>query len=124
MKRRLRKKLRLGEFVELGFGVKIVWQPDMDPEYVERITWDFVTKCIEPLGLFCGGGGGAKGCVYFITRRRSSCTDMDQEHVFEWLARHIDDQAKKVLISRLVDAWHCTDAQYDALFERAHKEKT
>jgi uncharacterized protein YggL (DUF469 family) len=53
-KRRLRKKLHVGEFQELGFEVRFSWQSDAEHDFDEKLDeWiDFV----ESQGWAFGGG--------------------------------------------------------------------
>lgn len=54
--RRLRKKLRIGEFQEFGFGVSFQLRPELPKEELENF-WDaFILEAIERNGLVYGGG--------------------------------------------------------------------
>jgi len=55
MKKRLRKKLALGEFQNFLFEVRFSFDPSVD---ADALMDDWI-EVIEANGLFCGGGGGA-----------------------------------------------------------------
>jgi len=101
-KRRLRKKLRVGEFREYGlhFGFtldesKIDFDTALNQwiDFVERQSWGF------------GGGGMSDQISGFVTQfSRGSLTDKDQAALKTWF----EAQAwiKTFTVGDLVDAWH------------------
>ena len=107
MKKRLRKKLHLGEFRELCFhvafrtptSVSAVEDDDLLDRFLEMIEGD---------GLQFGGAGGPHefdGIVAF--NARGSATDQHRETVRRWL----ESQPKvlNIVVGELVDAWHGWD---------------
>jgi hypothetical protein len=58
VKRRLRKKKRVGEFQELGFEVAYRVPDDWSDERREEFLWQFLERAIEAHDLEAGGGGG------------------------------------------------------------------
>ena len=57
MRKRLRKKLRFGEFRELGFTLGFHLQADWQEDRRDRFIYSFLDDCVEPQGLgFLGGG--------------------------------------------------------------------
>lgn len=95
MKKRLRKKLHMGEFAELGFNMKL------DVDYVDLGVWlDKIIDFTESRGLCIGGGHK----FAFVCRRRGSCTDEDRLAYSEWLSSQ--PEVREWHISPLVDAWH------------------
>ncbi len=91
MKKRLRKKLGVGEFVELGFEVK--WQvwPDMyegSSVYDKMFSVDYeFGPLIEGLGLYLWGWGEERWMVHFLNwAGRGSATEEQRQRVDEWLS--------------------------------------
>lgn len=103
MKKRLRKKLRKGEFKEFGFSIKFEINPKLSIEKIDEITWDFIIDAIEANDLMFGGGGSYlyKG---FCTKAKGSATEEDIKNVEKWI-----NEQKEILgyeIGALVDAWY------------------
>ena len=110
MRRRLRKKRRLGEFRELGFAV--VARLARDAADLEEETWDFVARCVEPASLGFGGGWSERRMSGFVTRHRGSASEADRALVERWL--HTRAWVEAVATGPLVDAWHGSDRDRDA----------
>ncbi len=95
------KKLRIGEFRELGFLVSTELHRELTGDEEDKFLSDLLEQLIEARGLAYGGGarGGfvslfGRGCV----------SEEDREAVSAWLsARH---EVKAVSVSALQDAWH------------------
>jgi uncharacterized protein YggL (DUF469 family) len=66
MRRRLRKKKRLGEFVELGFSVHVEFLPSLDNTGFDAFL-DRWIDAIEARGLLFGGGGRQDSFEGFVT---------------------------------------------------------
>lgn len=78
MRRRLRKKQRLGEFVELGFVVRAELVPALDDPGFDAFL-DRLIDAVEARGLLFGGGGRRDSFEGFVCRRgRASATDADR----------------------------------------------
>jgi uncharacterized protein YggL (DUF469 family) len=105
MKKRLRKKLRLGEFREFGFEISCRLDEGLSDDESERIVDDFIAM-IEANGLQCGGGGvpGRWHC-FVACEGRGTATEEHRQIVARWLAAH--PQVTEHTIGELVDAWHC-----------------
>jgi uncharacterized protein YggL (DUF469 family) len=104
MKKRLRKKLRLAEFRELGFEVRFLLPDDLDETDLEHF-WDaFITDAIEREGLVCGGGCGRAWDIVVARHHRGSATEADRANIYQWLARY--GAVRDVTIGPLVDMWH------------------
>ena len=110
MKKRLRKKKRVGEFRELGFTVFAahartdIESPDVNDDWLEQfIIW------LESRELDSGGGSNREATRLYITsyKPRASATEQDRIDVSEWLADCSDVRAHA--IAPLSDAWHSTD---------------
>lgn len=76
MKKRLRKKLKKGEFKEFGFHIKIIIDPNLNKVKIDDVTWDFIINAIEANDLMFGGGGDHiyKG---FCCKIKGSATEKD-----------------------------------------------
>lgn len=100
MKKRLRKKLRLREFQEMGFKVKFDLNlPDTDE--AQFALWDRLVEVVEANHLLMGGGFDD----FFVqTNSRRTATEADREAIEAWLLQQPEVSA--VNVSPLVDAWH------------------
>jgi len=99
--RRLRKKLHIGEFRQLGFELSFQVADDLPDEDVDAL-WDrFILEAIARNGLLFGGSesGG------FVTGRgNASATDDHRRLVAEWL--NAQPKVGAVMVGDLVDAWN------------------
>lgn len=105
MKRRLRKKLRKGEFAEFGFEVR-VWQRSKLGEAGHDAHWEALIAYVESVGLCVGGGSNREFDTYFVSgaNRARRVTDADRHAFSVWLNRRDDIDTFRV--GRLVDAWY------------------
>ena len=97
--RRLRKKLRLAEFKEEGFGVTFKFSDQISTDEQADVLFLFIGEVVEPRGLLFGGGEQG-----FVTRAgRGSASDEDRDAVRAWLqgATHVHS----VHVAALEDAW-------------------
>jgi hypothetical protein len=102
MKKRLRKKLRRGEFTEYGFGLALDFFPGLTQEGLETLM-DRVITVVEARSMYVGGGGSLNGFGGYVTRRKASCTEEDRVYVSETL-RGIPGIAK-CIVEDLTSAW-------------------
>ncbi len=86
MKRRLRKKKRLGEFKELGFEVRIELRAALDAPTHNALIERFIAA-IEARKLAFGGGFGSDNTWSgFVSRyARGSATELDREAIRQWI---------------------------------------
>lgn len=100
--RRLRKKLRVDEFKELGFDV--AWQLDenISSEALDTFIDNFFAQVIQPNGLGFGGEGDSLWHGLICTQKLGSCTEEHRSAVEKWLT---DNGAKAVSVSELYDVW-------------------
>lgn len=105
--RRQRKKLRLGEFQELGFTLYLTFHTPLDDGAFDPF-WDAIIAHIEALDLCVGGLGGqlpiaeAEG---FISRwGRGTVTPEQQASLLDWCRAR--PEVSEARASELVDAWH------------------
>lgn len=99
--RRLRKKLHVGEFKELGIEFTADLKGALSPEAEDRLIDAFLVEIIEPRNLALGGSvtGG------FIARfGRGSVSEEDRTAIELWLRARPEYQS--VQVSPLMDAWH------------------
>lgn len=86
MKKRLRKKLRIGEFKDYGFEVELTFHTLPYGSDVDFLH-DLFIQIIEECGLRFGGSiseYGVSGYVY--KANRITCTDKDRDLLFEKLS--------------------------------------
>lgn len=105
--RRQRKKLRLGEFQELGFTLSLIFVEPLDESRFDRFV-DAMIEAIESLGLCVGGLGGAFPIAetdgFVVTFRRGSVSAEEQSQLLDWLQAR--PELKAANASELVDVWH------------------
>jgi uncharacterized protein YggL (DUF469 family) len=103
-KRRLRKKLYLGEFAVLGFEISCALNLDTEDAYDSWL--DQLIEFIERRDLCMGGSGDAKSFSAFICSayRYKSAIDDDREAVKNWLES--SGGASNVVIGELIDAYY------------------
>jgi uncharacterized protein YggL (DUF469 family) len=99
MRKRVRKKKRLGKYREYGFCVSFEIG---SPAKFDLIFDRFIVEAIEGNGLLFGGSP-ASGFVT-AAQRRASSTERDRERVRHWLEQQ--SEVKNVKVGELRDAWH------------------
>jgi uncharacterized protein YggL (DUF469 family) len=101
-KRRLRKKLYLGEFAVLGFEFSCDLNVD-DEEGFDLLLDEFL-EFIEVRDLCMGGGGNTKSFTAFIHsyHRYGSATAQDIDAITSWL--EAKSNVSNVVVGQLVDA--------------------
>ncbi len=104
MKRRLRKKKRVGEFRELGFEVTATLRDGLSDAELAAFL-DRWIDAIEARRLAFGGGGGARTVTGFVTRAgRGSATDDDRAALAAVL--QADTAVARHEAGELRDAWY------------------
>lgn len=108
MKKRLRKKKRLGEFKELGFEVRGDLRPGLSGDDLEAFV-DRLIDVVEARALAFGGGARRDGKLDgFVTRDgRGSTTEDDRAALAAFLAG--DQEIARHEVGVLRDAWHGWD---------------
>lgn len=103
-KRRLRKKLYLGEFAVLGFEFSCTLNLDTEDAFDSWL--DQLIEFIERRDLCMGGSGDTNSFSGFIcsAHRYKSAIDDDREAVKNWLES--SGVASNVVIGGLVDAYY------------------
>lgn len=100
--RRLRKKLRVDEFQELGFDVAWQLPESFDDAAVDKFIDQFFTEVIEPNGLGYGGEGDLLWHGLICTQKLGKCTEEHRTAVDKWLS---ENGATSVAVSELYDVW-------------------
>lgn len=100
--RRLRKKLRVDEFQELGFDIAWKLSEDVDAQAIDSFLDKFFAEAIEPNGLGFGGEGDSLWHGLVCTQSLGKCTDEHRSIVESWLK---DNGASAVSVSELYDVW-------------------
>lgn len=104
MRRRLRKKLRRGEFQELGFEVRADLRAELDAASHNALA-ERLIAFVEARDLTFGGGFGPFAIDGFVARRsRASATDEDRAALERFLGSA--PEVDRVVVGPLRDAFH------------------
>lgn len=99
--RRLRKKLCVGEFQELGFELNLDFKDDLSEEAIDAFLDAFLTEAMDANGLdYVGGDDYGLVC----SAKRGSVTEEQRAAVEAWLKGR--SELTKVEVSPLLDAWY------------------
>ena len=105
MRKRLRKKLHLKEFQELGFEITCSFVPNFSDADFDSFIDEFIDEAIERNGLQFGGGGDRKEWRGFVALdHRGMVTEAHRTKVSDWLASRTE--ITEYQVGNLVDAWH------------------
>lgn len=100
--RRLRKKLRLDEFQELGFTVKWSFKEGTPIEEVDSTVDQLIAEAIEPNGLAFEASGYMNWEGIVCLQKIGKCTEEHRQIVENWLkSKGMND----VVVSELFDVW-------------------
>ncbi|BET96073.1 YggL family protein [Xenorhabdus taiwanensis] len=100
--RRLRKKLRIDEFQELGFSVKWNFPADTSVEVVDSTVDALIEELIEPNGLALDASGYLQWEGIVCLQKIGKCTEEHRQLVENWLK---DRDMEDVITSELFDVW-------------------
>ncbi|PWC14887.1 hypothetical protein B4923_02250 [Brenneria roseae subsp. americana] len=100
--RRLRKKLHIDEFQELGFSVSWRFPAGTSVEDIDRIVDKFVDDVIEPNGLAFEGSGYLQWEGLICLQKIGHCTDEHRQLVSRWLE---EQKLTDVKVSDVFDIW-------------------
>ena len=100
--RRLRKKLHIEEFKELGFTVSWSFEEGTTEETLDNIVDQFILEAVQPNGLAYEGSGYLNWKGIICTQKRGNCTEEHRDIVIKWLNEH---GLKSVKTSPLIDIW-------------------
>lgn len=99
--RRLRKKLCVDEFQELGFELQISYSESIADEEVEQFFSDLIVDAIEANGLaLIGGPDYSLICL----AKRGSVSQEQRDAVESWLKGRKEPESFEV--GKLQDAWY------------------
>jgi uncharacterized protein YggL (DUF469 family) len=102
--RRLRKKMRVGEFQEFGFEYELKVRQALAPEQEEALMDRFVRELLVPRNL-AAAGWVREGFVTAFAR--GSATEDDRQATQAWLATQ--PEVAEATVSALKDAWYVED---------------
>lgn len=100
--RRLRKKMRIDEFQELGFSVKWTFPENTPIEEVDRFVDELILKVIEPNGLAFDASGYLSWEGLICLQQIGKCTEEHRQLVENFLK---ENKCKDVQTSELFDVW-------------------
>ena len=104
MKGRLRKKLHVGEFVQLGFEATFKCTSGLDEPGRFQLLYDFVEQAVEENELAAGGGGDESMSLFVMSDiKNRSVTEEQRKQVREWLSK--EERVKSFEVGQLKDAW-------------------
>ncbi|BAP44587.1 putative uncharacterized protein [Pseudomonas sp. StFLB209] len=99
--RRLRKKLCVDEFQELGFELNLEFKEDLSEEAIDAFLDAFLTEAMDANGLdYVGGDDYGLVCL----ANRGSVNEQQRAAVEAWLKAR--PEPTKVEVSPLLDAWY------------------
>ncbi len=101
-KARLRKKLRVDEYQELGFDIAWKFADDASNESIDAFLNKFFCEAIEPNDLGFGGEGDTLWHGLICMQKLGKCTEEHRTLVEKWLT---DNGATAVAVSELYDVW-------------------
>lgn len=99
--RRLRKKLCVDEFQELGFEVNLTYRDGLDAKAVDAFLETFLADAIEANGL---GYVGGEDYGFVCLASRGSVTEEQRGQVEAWLKGR--DELAESAVSPLMDVWY------------------
>jgi len=100
--RRLRKKMHLDEFQELGFSVNFTFAEGTSEADIDSTVDALINEVIAPNGLAFDGSGYLQWEGLICLEKIGKCTEEHQEQVRNWLNER---QLKDVRVSELFDVW-------------------
>ncbi|MCE0460077.1 MULTISPECIES: YggL family protein [Pseudomonas] len=99
--RRLRKKLCVDEFQELGFELNLDFKEDLADEAVDAFLDAFLKEAMEANGLgYVGGDDYGLVCL----QKRGSVSEEQRTAVETWLKAR--PELTSVEVSPLIDVWY------------------
>lgn len=100
--RRLRKKMHIDEFQEIGFSLSWRFPEGTGIDEIDRQVDAFIDEAIEPNGLAFDGSGYLSWEGLICLQEIGRCTEEHQQLVKKWLE---DKGMQEVVISDLFDIW-------------------
>lgn len=99
--RRLRKKLCVDEFQELGFEINLTYREGLDGKAVDAFLEAFLNDAIEHNGL---GYVGGEDYGFVCLARRGSVSEDQRGQVEAWLKGR--EELSEFSVSPLMDVWY------------------
>lgn len=100
--RRLRKKLHLDEFQEIGFTVNWNFAEGATAESIDSFLNTFINEAVNPNGLGFGGSGYLDWEGIICLQKVGSCTEEHRKLIADWLT---NNGMANVETSELYDIW-------------------
>lgn len=107
--RRLRKKLCVDEFQELGFELNLTYREGLEDEQIDAFVDAFLDDAIEANGL---GYIGGEDYGFVCLGKRGSVSEEQRAAVEAWLKAR--NELTEVTVSPLLDVWYPEKAIYQA----------
>ncbi|WP_122435302.1 YggL family protein [Pseudomonas viridiflava] len=99
--RRLRKKLCVDEFQELGFELNLDFKQELDDQAIDAFLDAFLKEAMEANGLgYVGGDDFGLVCL----NKRGSVSEEQRAAVEAWLKGR--SELTEVTVSPLIDVWY------------------
>lgn len=113
MKKRLRKKKRLGEFQEFGFKTGFRFPGQLDTNASNDLLDRFIRDAIEKNGLQFGGGGAGNEWNGFVALAtpRGSTLETHRQAVENWFKQ--EPEVQEYYLSDMIDIWYGPSAGED-----------
>jgi len=99
--RRLRKKLCVDEFQELGFEINLTYREGVDAKAVDEFLEAFLDNAMEANRL---GYIGGEDYGFVCLARRGSVTEEQRNQVEAWLKER--SELSEYTVSPLMDVWY------------------
>lgn len=112
MRKRVRKKKRIGEFQELGFQTGFRFSNQLDNETRNNLIDRFYDNVIDNNGLEFGGGGeGTEWNGFAALEIRGSATDSHRQLVEQWYIQ--EPEVLEYYVLPLIDAFYGDFLDYE-----------
>ncbi|MGL4456645.1 MAG: YggL family protein [Plesiomonas sp.] len=99
---RLRKKLHVDEFQELGFTASWQFPEGTSAEQIDTALDSFIAEVIEPQGLSYDGSGYLNWEGLIVLQKIGKCTEEHRQLVKSWAEKQgLND----IDVSDLLDVW-------------------
>lgn len=100
--RRLRKKMHIAEFQELGFSIGFSFPEGTSEETIDSTLDALIAEVIDPNGLAFDGSGYLQWEGLICLQQTGKCTEEHRQTVRQWLeSRKLDN----IKITELFDVW-------------------
>ncbi|MDW8845560.1 YggL family protein [Erwinia sp. P7711] len=100
--RRLRKKMHIDEFQELGFSIGFGFPEGTNEETIDKTVDALIEEVIDPNGLAFDGSGYLQWEGLICLQQTGKCTDEHRELVRKWLE---DRKLNNIQVTELFDVW-------------------